>query len=68
MAITLSDINKRLIEQNYKLTSQRQLILDIFLKNQNKHLSAEDVHYIIKQQVFIPKWLSYIYGMRNCLY
>ena len=50
MAITLSDINKRLIEQNYKLTSQRQLILDIFLKNQNKHLSAEDVHYIIKQQ------------------
>ena len=46
----LSNINKKLIDQNYKLTSQRQLILDIFLKNQDKHLSAEDVHYIIKQQ------------------
>ncbi|MDL2280240.1 transcriptional repressor [Selenomonadales bacterium OttesenSCG-928-I06] len=50
MTIALSDINKKLIEQNYKLTSQRQLILDIFLKNLDKHLSAEDVHYIIKQQ------------------
>lgn len=35
---------------SYKLTSQRQTILRIFLKNADRHLSAEEVYILVKRQ------------------
>ena len=36
-------INMKLKEKDYKLTDQREAILEVMLKNQGKHLSAEEV-------------------------
>ena len=36
--------------QKYKLTPQREKILRVLLENKDKHLSAEDIYYIVKQK------------------
>ncbi len=41
---------ERLQEKSYKITPQRQMILKVLLDNADKHLSAEEVHYIAKQR------------------
>lgn len=47
-SFTLEDLKKRLQERQYKLTPQRQTILQIFLDHPGEHLSAEDVHDILR--------------------
>lgn len=36
--------------KDYKLTPQRKLILEIFLENQDEHLSAEEVYRLIQEK------------------
>lgn len=43
-------ICERLRNHSYKLTPQRQTILKAFLKNVDKHLSAEDIYMLVKNQ------------------
>ncbi len=43
-------ICNRLRDNSYKLTPQRQTILRTFLKNVDRHLSAEDVYVLVKNQ------------------
>lgn len=50
MIIDMIGLRQKLRERQYKLTPQRQIILQIFLDNQDKHLSAEDVHNIVRKQ------------------
>ena len=40
----LKELKKILAAQNYKLTSQREQILEILLANEGEHLSAEDIY------------------------
>ncbi|WP_144350403.1 Fur family transcriptional regulator [Sporomusa termitida] len=50
MSIDLSNLRQKFREREYKLTPQRQIILQVFVDNRDKHLSAEDVHNIVRQQ------------------
>ncbi|HWR09407.1 Fur family transcriptional regulator [Sporomusa sp.] len=50
MNIDLSNLRQKFREREYKLTPQRQIILQVFVDNRDKHLSAEDVHNIVRQQ------------------
>lgn len=43
-------LKNKLQEKQYKMTTQRKIILDIFVANQGKHLSAEDVHMMLREQ------------------
>lgn len=49
MAIDMVDIRQKFQEKQYKLTPQRRIILEAFVDNQDEHLSAEDVHTIVRQ-------------------
>jgi Fur family ferric uptake transcriptional regulator len=49
VAIDMDDIRRKFHEKQYKLTPQRQLILQTFVEHQDKHLSAEDVHVIVRE-------------------
>lgn len=49
MLNTFDEIRQRLCEKDYKLTPQRQLILETFINSKNRHLSAEDVYQIVKK-------------------
>jgi len=48
--LTLDDVKDILRGKEYKLTPQRQIIMQAFLEVADMHLSAEDVHNIVKQQ------------------
>jgi Fur family ferric uptake transcriptional regulator len=48
MSITLAELKQKLLQNHSKLTPQRQMILEAFLNHQEQHLSAEDVHLIVK--------------------
>ena len=50
MNVDLSNLRQKFKDRDYKLTPQRQVILQVFLDNRDKHLSAEDVHNIVRQQ------------------
>ncbi|GBG55070.1 transcriptional repressor [Sporomusaceae bacterium FL31] len=50
MSINMGDLKQRFQERQYKLTPQRQIVLQAFVDNPGKHLSAEDVHNIVRQQ------------------
>jgi Fur family ferric uptake transcriptional regulator len=50
MNITIEEVKERLRAKEYKLTPQRQIILETFLNVGDKHLSAEDVYNIVKKQ------------------
>lgn len=50
MNVDLSSLRQKFKERDYKLTPQRQIILQVFIDNRDKHLSAEDVHNIVRQQ------------------
>lgn len=50
MPIGMPDLRQKLRDRQYKLTSQRQIILQAFLDNPGRHLSAEDVHTIVRRQ------------------
>lgn len=46
----LDQILERLQEKDYKLTPQRQLVVQILLGNMDKHLSAEDIYHLVKRE------------------
>ena len=45
---TMDDLKKKLQERQHKMTPQRQIVLQIFLDHPGEHLSAEDVHGILR--------------------
>ncbi|VBB06037.1 ferric-uptake regulator [Lucifera butyrica] len=49
MSINMTDLREKFRERQYKLTPQRQTILQIFVDHPDKHLSAEDVYDILRQ-------------------
>ena len=50
MSINIADLREKFREKQYKLTPQRQTILQAFIDNQEHHLSAEDVYSIVRQK------------------
>jgi len=46
--ITMDDLKQRLQESQHKLTIQRRTVLQVFIDNPGKHLSAEDVYAILR--------------------
>ncbi|GAB6099125.1 Fur family transcriptional regulator [Halanaerocella petrolearia] len=50
MSTELNDLKELLAAKNYKLTSQRKLILQILLEHQGEHLSAEEIYQILKEE------------------
>jgi Fur family ferric uptake transcriptional regulator len=50
MNINMSDLRDKLRERQYKLTPQRQTILQAFIENHEQHLSAEDIYNIVRQK------------------
>jgi len=49
MTINMTDLRQIFRERQYKLTSQRQIILQSFVDHPDQHLSAEDVYGIVRQ-------------------
>lgn len=49
-AYLLDDLKKKLQDSSYKLTHQRKVVLEVFVDNPGTHLSAEEVHDILKQR------------------
>lgn len=47
---TITDLKTRLQERQHKMTPQRQTILQIFLDHPGEHLSAEDVHGLLRDK------------------
>ncbi|MCQ2560397.1 MAG: transcriptional repressor [Clostridia bacterium] len=47
----ISDIEQRLKARDYKLTSQREQILKVLLRHQNRHLTAEEVYKLVKKDI-----------------
>lgn len=45
---TMADLKKRLQARQHKMTPQRQTVLQVFLDHPGEHLSAEDVHGILR--------------------
>ena len=45
---TMEDLRQKLQERQHKMTPQRQIVLEIFLDHPGEHLSAEDVHGILR--------------------
>ncbi|MBQ7478901.1 MAG: transcriptional repressor [Selenomonadaceae bacterium] len=45
---TMEDLRQKLQERQHKMTPQRQIVLQIFLDHPGEHLSAEDVHGILR--------------------
>ena len=46
---TMGDLKQRLQARQHKMTPQRQTVLQAFLDHPGEHLSAEDVHGILRQ-------------------
>ena len=44
----INEIGEKLKAKEYKLTPQRQQILEVLLEHKDKHLSAEDVYTLVK--------------------
>ena len=47
---TMEDLRKKLQERQNKMTPQRKEVLQIFLDHPGEHLSAEDVHDILRER------------------
>ncbi|MEW6424395.1 MAG: Fur family transcriptional regulator [Bacillota bacterium] len=50
MKKVISDVEEKLRTKDYKLTSRRENILQVFIENQDKHLSAEEIYYLVKKR------------------
>ena len=46
----VDDMIKQIRSKRYRLTPQREKILRVLMENKDKHLSAEDVFYLVKQK------------------
>ena len=49
MTEQLDSLKEQLKQKQFKMTTQRQSVLQVFLQNAGQHLSAEDVYRIMKQ-------------------
>ena len=47
---TIEDLRRKLQERQHKMTPQRKEVLQIFLDHPGEHLSAEDVHDILREK------------------
>ena len=47
---TMEDLRRKLQERQHKMTPQRQIVLQIFLDHPGEHLSAEDVHGLLRDK------------------
>ena len=47
---TLNELKKRLQLGQHKMTPQRKVVLEVFLDNENAHLSAEDVRGMLRDR------------------
>jgi Fur family transcriptional regulator, ferric uptake regulator len=50
MTIDMSGLRQKFHERQYKMTPQRQIILQAFIEFQERHLSAEEVYTIVRQR------------------
>ena len=50
MKNVITEVEEKLKSKEYKLTPQRQQILQVLLENKDKHLSAEDVYTLVKKK------------------
>ncbi len=50
MTIDMSDLRRRFHDMQYKMTSQREIILRTFIDFQDQHLSAEDIYQIVRKR------------------
>ena len=41
------DLKSKLSDGSYKLTGQRQAVLDVLMANKDEHLSADEVHKLL---------------------
>lgn len=48
MNINIEEVKEILKEEGYKLTTQRQAILDVICENHEKHLNPEEIYDIVK--------------------
>lgn len=46
----LKEYEERMTSANFKLTSQRKLILKVLLENMSDHPSAEDIYQVVREQ------------------
>jgi Fur family transcriptional regulator, ferric uptake regulator len=49
MAIEMAELRRRFRAKHYKVTPQRQKILQVFVDHQERHLSAEDAYMLVKE-------------------
>ena len=49
MNTTMEKLKERIKDKKYKLTNQRQTILQAFIDADENHLSAEDVYQLVKK-------------------
>ncbi|MEZ0537374.1 Fur family transcriptional regulator [Caldicellulosiruptoraceae bacterium PP1] len=47
----IDEIKEQLKQKGYKLTTQRRIILDSLIDNQEKHLSIEEIYDIVKKRM-----------------
>ncbi|MCL6638320.1 MAG: transcriptional repressor [Firmicutes bacterium] len=47
----ISEVGEKLRAKEYKLTARREHILRVILENKDKHLSAEEVYYLVKKRL-----------------
>ncbi|MBQ8682478.1 MAG: transcriptional repressor [Selenomonadales bacterium] len=52
MNISMDELKQKLQARQYKMTPQRQIVLQVFLKQDDKHFSAEEVHKILRDQEY----------------
>jgi Fur family ferric uptake transcriptional regulator len=49
MTVDIEEVQQKLSVNNYKLTSQREIILENIIKNEGKHLSAEEIYNEVRE-------------------
>ena len=59
MNTTLEKLKERIKDKKYKLTTQRQTILQAFIDAEENHLSAEDVYVLVKEVHLISGWQQF---------
>ena len=52
MNISMDELKQKLQARQYKMTPQREIVLQVFLKQDDKHFSAEEVHKILRDQEY----------------
>ncbi|SJZ86607.1 Fur family transcriptional regulator [Selenihalanaerobacter shriftii] len=50
MTIEVKKVKNKLAANNYKMTSQREIILESMIKNSGQHLSAEEIYTDVKEK------------------